>query len=185
MELPGSPSLPSPLEGDVLYEVVNGRRVEVPPMGAQESSIANLLARYIWRSLGDDPPGHVVVEMLFALAAGGLFQRRPDLAYVSFERWPQRVVPPGNAWEVVPNLAVEVVSPTNTALEIQDKIDDYFNHGVGQVWIIYPPHRRIHVYEGIKTIHVLDASDVLEGGSILPEFRLAVSKLFEVLPQSN
>lgn len=168
---------------DEFYEVVDGQRVEVPPMGAQEVGIAGQLMRYIWLFWGENPSGLIALEMLFRLTGNGAIERRPDVAYVSFERCPQRVIPPGNAWEVVPDLAVEVVSPTNLALDLQTKIDDYFLHGVRQVWVIFPPQRRIYVYESIKSIRVLDANDVLDGAPVLPGFRLEVGKLFEVLPQ--
>jgi hypothetical protein len=49
--------------------------------------------------------------------------------------------------------------------------------------VIYPPHRKVHVYEGVKKVQILASDDTLDGGPILPGFKLIVSKLFEVLPQ--
>ncbi len=179
----GNLALPGGFRREELYETVRGKRVEAPLMGAQESGIANLLGRYIWLFWGDSPQGIVAIEVLFRLDSAGDVELRPDAAVVSFERWPQRVIPPGNAWAVVPNLAVEVISPTNFALDVQTKIEDYFTHGVNLVWVIYPPHRKIYVYEGVKKVQILDSNDTLDGGTVLPGFKLAVSKLFEVLPQ--
>ena len=61
----------------------------------------------------------------------------PDLAFVSFDRWPRgKPVLGTNAWEVVPNLAIEVISPANGAHVVIEKIDDYFASSVERVWVI-------------------------------------------------
>jgi Uma2 family endonuclease len=88
-------------------------------------------------------------------------------------------VPGGEAWEVVPDLAVEVVSPSNTAIEVVKKLGDYFRAGVRQVWVIYPVQQFIYVYTSLADIRVLQPGDDLDGGAVLPGFRLAVSTLFE------
>src|SRR5206468_3707014 len=116
------------------------------------------------------PDGYVVIEMLFRLEPAQPLDRRPDLAYVSFQRWPQRVIPAGNAWEVAPDLAVEVISPSNSATEVQEKIKEYFKYGVRLVWVIYPIPQLVHVYESLKEIRVLEVVDTLEGGTVLPGF---------------
>jgi Uma2 family endonuclease len=112
-------------------------------------------------------------------------ERRPDLAVVLYERWPERIVPDVEAWEMIPPLAIEVVSKSNTANEILTKIYDYFEHGVSLVWIIYPKHQVIHVYESPKSIRVLDSADTLDGGKALPNFRLPVGKRFEQSPTQS
>jgi Uma2 family endonuclease len=88
-------------------------------------------------------------------------------------------VPGGEAWEVVPDLAVEVVSPSNTAIEVVKKLGDYFRAGVRQVWVIYPVQQFIYVYTSLADIRVLQPGDDFDGGAVLPGFRLAVSTLFE------
>ena len=90
--------LAAPFADTELYETVQGQRVEVPPMGAQEGGIANVLGRYIWLFWGESPQGLVAIELLFRLDSSGSVELRPDAAVVSFERWPQRVIPPGKAW---------------------------------------------------------------------------------------
>ena len=117
--------------------------------------------------------------MLFRLEATKPLDRRPDVAYVSFQRWPQRFIPSTNAWEIAPELAVEVVSPTNSATEIQEKVQDYFQHGVELVWVIYPIPHVIHVYENSQAIRILKTDDTLEGGNVFPGLQLPVHKLFE------
>jgi Uma2 family endonuclease len=168
------------LDDETHYEVFNGQRVATPRMGAYESCLANDLAYYIIEHFSRfGRPGRVVVEMLFRIDVATDLQRRPDVAYVSYERWPRRRRPaPKGAWNVVPDLAVEVVSENNRANEIQDKIQDYFRGGVRLVWVVYPQQSQVFVYESPTRINVADQEDVLDGGEVLPGFRLPLEALF-------
>ena len=163
-----------------LYETVRGQRVELPPMGARPTHVASLLSRYLGPYCWAQQLGVVEVEMLFQLDNVERNQRRPDLAFISFDRWPRdRQVPDDPAWSVVPDLAVEVVSPTDRDEDGLDKVREYFEAGVRQVWKVYPRLRVIHVYETYTTIRVVAGLDALEGGAIVPGFRLPLSELFE------
>jgi Uma2 family endonuclease len=168
--------VPAEVPEDLLYERVNGEVLE-KPMGAKAVGLANELLAWIVLYLQTNPVGRAFVEMLYRLRNAPRLERRPDVSFVPFERWPDRMVPDTDAWEMVPGLAVEIVSKTNTAEAIQDKIDEYFAAGVRLVWVIYPRQRRIQVYEDPKSIRVLDENDSLDGGPVLPGFRLAVSDL--------
>lgn len=165
-------------DSDTLYEVVNGVRVELLPMSAREVGLASVLAGYLWQFLRIALTGHVVSEMLFRLRNDPILERRPDVGYVPFDRWPHDEIPETEAWHVVPALAAEVVSKSNTADEVLKKIEEYFAAGVELVWVIYPKQQLIHVYEDLKTIRVLDVNDTLTGGKVLPQFSLKVSDLF-------
>jgi Uma2 family endonuclease len=171
---------PPPVVPDTLYEVVNGERVELPPMGAFENWVASVLARFMGNHASSHRLGRVVVEMLFLVDRATGLQRRPDLAFVSYDRWPRnRRVARTPAWDVVPDLAVEVVSPTNTAKEILDKILDYFRTGVRLVWVVYPIPEFIHVYESPTTVRVLQRGDTIDGGAVVPGFQLALATWFD------
>ena len=65
-----------------------------------------------------------------------------------------------NAWKVIPNLAIEVVSRSNTADEIVGKIHEYFQSGVELVWVVYPEHGEIYVYESPTKVHVLARNEI-------------------------
>lgn len=168
----------SPFGGDTLYEVVQGRVHEKPAMGAYPTWIASLLAQAMGAFATAQQHGRVVVEMLFRL--DNKLQRRPDVAFVSCERWPRgRRVPDETAWDVVPDLAIEVNSPTNTANEIIAKIDEYFRAGVRRVWVVYPNARTVYLYESPKEVKILGTGDVIDGAPLLPGFRLPLAALFE------
>jgi Uma2 family endonuclease len=174
------PVVPPPPGEDALYEVVNGQRVEIPPMGAYQGEIASALCGFLRPFATTRRLGKVVVEVLFDFGRAEMPQRRPDLAFVSYERWPRgRQVPETNAWDVVPDLAVEVVSPTNLAEEIVQKVNEYFAAGVRQVWVIYANVRQVYVYDTPTSIRVVAHGGELDGGAILPGFRLAPASLFE------
>ena len=84
--------------------------------------------------------------MCFVLNASRDLKRRPDVAFVFYERWPSAIVERAPAWNVVPDLAVEIVNPTNLAGEIDHKITDYFYAEARLVWGFYPDSVRVYVY---------------------------------------
>ena len=105
---------------------------------------------------------------------------RPDLALVSFDRWPRdRPVPKGPAWEVVPNLAVEIVSPKNYANEVLRKIEDYFRSGVQRVWVIYQEVSKVYDYDSPTSVQILTPDQTLEGRDILPGWELPLKAILE------
>lgn len=108
--------------------------------------------------------------------------RIPDIAYASSkqlsERRGSRRLP-----DLVPDLAIEVLSKGNTPKEMSRKLDDYFDAGVRLVWFVDPRKRTVKVFTGRKTSKVLGEQQTLTGGKVLPGFSLALKDLFaEVEP---
>jgi Uma2 family endonuclease len=173
-------SLPSPLD-EPLYEVVDGQIEELPPMGALASNIASRLQSRLGTYAEDNRLGRVVTEMLFVLDEAKDLKRRPDVAFVSYGRWPKSTsVPDTEAWPVVPELAIEVISPTNTAEKTVEKIGEYFQADCRRVWVVYPKAKEVYAYESSTQNTILTIQDSLDGASILPGFRLPLASLFEV-----
>ena len=167
-------------DSESLYEVVDGQIQEKPPMAAISVRIASVLLGWLAPFLRQEPLGRASIEMLHLLDPASGLKRRPDLAYVSYERWPEsKVVPKDDAWPVVPDLAVEVVSPSNTASEVKRKIREYFAAGVLVVWVVYPEEILVEVYESPTSNSILDRSGTLDGGTVLPGFRLPLTVLFK------
>src|SRR5262249_34609571 len=107
-------------------------------------------------------------------------QRRPDLAFASCQRWPpNKPVPQTNAWDVVPDLAVEVVSPTDQMIDVLVKVREYFQAGVQVVWLVFPTERMVYVYQSPTQIQVLTNADPLDGGGGVPGVQLPLATLFE------
>jgi Uma2 family endonuclease len=163
---------------DRLYELVDGILVE-KTVGLEESCIA----MKIGRSLGNfvDPRG------LGLLAGeGGTLQldinlvRIPDVSFISWERVPGGEVPEEPVPLLVPDLAVEVISRSNTRKEMDEKLQEYFEKGVRLVWYVRPRSRVVDVYTAPDRFARLTASARLDGGDVLPGFSVQVGELFEM-----
>ncbi len=162
-----------------LYEVIDGRVVE-KPMGAYECWLAGEIFDLLNRHVKGNSLGRVVQEMIFDLRPTVDRERRPDVAFVSFERWARnRRVPQTRSWAVVPDLAIEVLSTTNTVDEILEKLEEYFRVGVRLVWVVHPRQCMIYAYTSPKEVRVLTVGDELDGGEVLPGFRVRLDRIFE------
>jgi Uma2 family endonuclease len=118
--------------------------------------------------------------MIFDLHPSVDRERRPDVAFVSFDRWARdRRIPQARSWAVIPDLAVEIVSRTNTADEIAEKLEEYFKVGVRQVWVVYPRQSKVYAYTSTTKVNVLSPGDELDGRDVLPGFRLSITELME------
>lgn len=176
-----------PVLDEPLYEMDNGEKYEVAPMGVFAATIASMLSGWMNAFAAPRQLGFAVTETVFEWdSEKGKLQRRPDVAFIRFDRWQ----PPSDwqndppAFKVVPNLAVEAISPTNTADGVETKIVEYFDAGVELVWVIDPRHQRIYVYESPSQATILLLGDELDGGKVLPGFKVKLSDLFAV-PQAN
>ena len=171
---------------DVLYEVVDDQVVELAPMGAYEVWIATVLVARLATFVTQHQLGRAVQEMLFDLTVATGRRRRPDVAFVSFDRWPlHRRIPRTEAWEVVPNLAVEVISRTDSVDSIVDKIAEYFHAGVERVWVVFPSQAQVYVYDSPTSVLILARTDELSGDPVLPSFRLPLVELFDEVEASE
>ncbi len=165
---------------DTFYEVVNGQRVEKPLMGFFEIGLANFLLEYLMPFVRANQLGRCRMETLFLIDAVLGLERRPDVAFVSYQRWAKnRKMPRTNSWAVVPDLAVEIISPSNLAEGMAVKIQEYFRAGVELVWVLYPTLGQVYVYESPTQVRILKKEDELDGGQVLPGFRLPIAALFE------
>ena len=106
--------------------------------------------------------------------------RIPDLSFFTFDRWPAvRPVPFfGNPIDIVPDLAVEVVSPTDDWEDVIEKAYEYLRGGVRLVWVITPKHKQVYVYKSHDDVKILNATNELDGGDVLPGFSVNVGSLF-------
>ncbi len=120
------------------------------------------------------------METLFRLPLPVDRNRRPDLAFVSAQRIAAAPSQPGsdNAWAIVPELMVEVVSPHDLAEEIVERLNEYWAAGTQLVWVIYPTYRQVYVHESPLQVRILGEAADLEGGGVLPGLRIPIASLF-------
>jgi Uma2 family endonuclease len=182
VETPPAPADAPPGEAGGLpefFEVVDGLVVELPPMGLDEGLLANELKRFLDIYLAERGLGRALTEILFDLGPRVNRSRRPDVAFISFDRWPRnRRRGRGAAMPAAPELAVEVVSPTDGAAELAEKVVEYFDAGARLVWVVYPNIERAYVYESSVGARILGRAESLDGGSVLPGFSLPLAELF-------
>lgn len=177
-----SPVLRDPLS-DELYEVVEGVVVE-KDVSALAIWIANELSLHLAPFARREQLGLFVTEMVFILDVATNRRRRPDLAFVGSAKWTVGRPPPATGdWAIVPDLAVEVASPSNSFLELIRKMDEYFAHGVTEVWIIVPEQRIVCVYRSPRESIVLRAADSLST-PLLPGWSATVGDLLPVIPDA-
>ena len=185
--LDAPPATPAPFRGDTecLYEIIDGERRETEPMGVYMTLLACELYARLREHVIKHNLGIAVTEALFRFRRNPDRSRRPDVAFVSRERCQQSPVPKEGDWDVVPDLAVEVVSPTNDATELEKKLVEYFRFGVRQVWVLHPEHRRLYVHESLRKVSVLNEDDTLGGGDLLPGFSLKLIDLFAAVEMAR
>lgn len=158
------------------YELYDGVLVE-KVMGYYESYLAMILGRHLATFVDEHDLGVVAGEAgMIRLLPGQV--RIPDVSFVSWERLPSRQIPREPIPQLVPDLAVEVISKGNTSEEMERKLDEYFEAGTRLVWYVDPQARIVRVYTASKGVVELQEGQTLEGGEVLPGFRLPLARLF-------
>jgi len=159
-----------------LYELVDGYLVE-KPMGTKEGLLAHLIGFLIQLYLEDNDLGIV-------LGADGPVRLRlrlvriPDVCFIPWERLPSDELPDEVIADVVPTLAVEVLSESNTKSEMARKLKDYFEAGVKLVWLVDPRTQTATVYTSPTRSRFIAQDGALVGGKVLPGFALPLKDLF-------
>lgn len=160
-------------ETEVQRELVRGELIEVMPPGGQHGAIASELNAQLrmWAKAG--PKGCVGGESGFILARNPDTVRAPDVFYVRAERIPETGIPEG-FWELAPDLAVEVVSPGESAADVRDKVPDYLGAGTPLMWVIYPRSREVIVHTPDGLAKTYGQHDQLTNFEALPNFTCLV-----------
>lgn len=162
---------------DRLCELVDGVLVE-KAMGYYESRLALLIGYFLEVFLQRHDLGIV-------LGADGMLQllhdqvRIPDVSFLSWVHFPDRELPSEPIPRLVPDLAVEVLSASNTAQEMNRKLHEYFAAGTQLVWYVDPEAQGITVYTAPEQWVELGIEDVLDGGNVLAGFQLSIRDLFD------
>lgn len=176
-----SPPIDPLADTEALYEIVRGEIVEKPEMGIHANLVAFHLARWLAEFVEAHRLGTVAMEAMFVLEED--LRRRPDVAFVSAERWPlDRPIPESGDWEVVPDLAIEVISPHDTIEGMEEKFLDYFQHGVREVWTVHTNVQLVRIYTTPHKNSGLAGDSLLTSESLLPGFSLPLKQLFRRLP---
>lgn len=163
----------------VLCELVDGTLVQ-KGMGYEESAIAVALSSRLFEFVQSRGLGVVTGESGMMSLQEALV-RIPDVAFVSWDRFPNRRISNDPIPRIAPDLAVEILSKSNTRAEMKRKRAEYFEAGTRLVWEIEPKKRIARVYTAPQQFTTLEESQSLDGGDVLPGFALPLQSLFDVL----
>lgn len=162
------------------HELVDGEVTTMPPAGFEHGRVEALVAHRLMTFVGDGRLGVVVTgDTGFILARNPDTVLGPDVAFVRTDRLPPTEMRARFA-EMAPDLAVEVVSPSDRASEVAEKVTRWIGAGVRLVWLVYPARRQVEVHRAGGMTRVLEGDDTLDGGDILPGFAVPVADLFAV-----
>jgi Uma2 family endonuclease len=161
-----------------LPELIDGILVE-KPLGhfeAQlEAILMTLLGQFVLpRKLG------VIFSASCPIRLFPNLIRMPDITFISWPRFPGGKLPSGQILEIAPELAVEVISPSNTKDEMDRKVKDYFRAGTRLVWYVYPETQSVRVFHSPTDFLDLTGDQILDGSDVLVGFQISVKSVFEL-----
>ena len=161
-----------------LYEYIAGELFDVPPASFDHSKIGARFGGRIERYAADNGLGEVVgADIGIVVRESPRLLLGPDAAFIPKDR-----LPPEDERQtflrVVPDLVVEVISPSDTHREVMAKVALYLELGVRLVWLADPEAKTVTVYRAGRDPQVLTVADTLDGEDVLPTFSLAVSTIF-------
>lgn len=159
-------------------ELVRGEVVEVAPTGFEHGAIVAKLTMMMNHHATTRRLGRVVTgDVGFHLAKEPDLVRAPDIAFLTSDS-----IPTGLASrlfvESPPVLVVEVVSPTDRANDIIERVDDYLKAGARLVWVVYPSRQQVVEYNSPGQSLILRPGDRLDGGDVFPGFSRPVGDIF-------
>lgn len=163
------------------YELVHGRLITVPPSSWLSSLVATTLATIVNVFVRQQNLGWCAGEQGgVKLASNPDFVRAPDLSFVRRERLPAEGVRAGY-FDGPPDLAAEVLSPSDRYADVARKVQEYLDAGVRLVWVIDPAARSAVVYRPGRPPRIVSGDGALDGEDVLPGFSVPLAHLWEGL----
>jgi len=167
------------------FELIAGERIPVTPAKKAHSKISKRLYDRILFYLADKPIGEVFFETAFVLEDTTDWVRGariPDVSFYEQSRYDAHESDnpddAGKPFILVPDLVIEVISPTDKYSDVHAKVDAYLRDGVQLIWIADPQRKTVAVYAGADTPITLRTDDTLTASDVLPDFSLAVREIF-------
>ena len=163
-------------QNDGWYELVDGEVIELAPPNDEHGEIAGYTVTAFNNYARPRGIGRARVETGYRLRTGPDTVRGPDVSFV----FRPRVEGRGSGFPVgAPDIAVEVVSPSDTAAELARKVAEYLAAGSQRVWVVYPSVRQVLVHRADGSVLSYGGDDVITDEELLPGFSLPLSEIFE------
>jgi Uma2 family endonuclease len=164
-------------EDGVRHEVDEGELLVMTRPNYRHGRVQSNLIRILGGHAHHHKLGDVVSESGFILGRNPDILRGPDVAFVRAERVPEV---PDEGWaEFGPDLAIEIVSPSDTARQIDRKVHQYLAAGTRAVWIVYPDTQSVQIFEPNGVARVIEAEGLLASPHALPGFEVRAGEIFE------
>jgi Uma2 family endonuclease len=163
-----------PIKEGVLYEMNKGELVTMTEPMPRHNRVRDRIARRLGNFVEERKLGEVFLETGYQLTPETV--RIPDVSFVSVDR--VREIDPDRRIQGAPALAIEVVSPTDLAEDLTQKVKQYLAAGAKAVWVVYPKPREVQVFRADGAIFVRRESETLEEPEVLPGFALDLINLF-------
>ena len=160
------------------YELVDGRVVPMSPPGSRHGALATRIAMLLQQCADTQRLGTVITAGGFTIGTDPDTVREPDVAFISRERVLETGIP-DSFWPGPPDLAVEIVSPSDRRLAVTAKANDYLARGVRLVWVVDSKKATVTVYRPAARPVALGSDEILDARDVLPGFSCAVARLFE------
>jgi len=165
-------------------ELVRGELRVTPPAGGPHGVAGANLVFALATHVRRDRLGHVFGDGVgYVLTRIPHTVRAPDASFVRSDRLPPNGVEPGPL-KFAPDLAVEVLSPSETASSLEEKLHDYTVAGTPLIWVVDPERRAVMTVAAEAPVRWLFEGDVLDGGTVIPGFSCAVDVVFEGIARS-
>ena len=163
---------------DTKYELWDGKVIAMPPAGLIHGAIISRLSAAVGNHVYDHKLGEVFDGQTgFRLSTDHCFE--PDISFVSRERLKLILTDQDKLFHGAPDLAVEVLSPSDSITKTERKLALYLAHGSRLAWMLDPKTKTARVYRANGETDLLRADRILTGNSVLPGFRISLSRLFE------
>jgi Uma2 family endonuclease len=156
------------------YELIEGELRKMTPAGYEHGHIIGELSGRLWQYVRERSLGSVLgAETGFRLSRDPDTVLAPDISFVRQDQI-DTIGIPKEFFPEAPDLAVEVVSPSDTAEEVDDKMRRWLAAGVRLAWVVHPGGRTVTVYRSTSDIELLSENDALDGGDVVPGFTCRV-----------
>ncbi len=160
------------------YELVKGELRKMAPAGSEHGAIIARLTIALGQYIEANNLGELFgAETGFKITSNPDTVRAPDIAFIRRERIPETGIPK-EYWPGPPDLAVEVLSPSDTFYEVEEKIEQYLATGVSVVWVINPKKRTVTIHRPQSEAKTLAENDTLDGQNVAPGFQYNIARMF-------
>ena len=164
--------------GSQRYELLAGELITMSPAGWKHGVVAGDLNAILGHFVRQHKLGRIFgAETGFLLERDPDTVRAPDASFIHRDHLPSE--DPAEAyWPGSPDLAAEVLSPSESVAGVEKKVKDWFDGGALLVWVVDPEKRNVAVFRSAEDVTMLDEDDELDGGDVVPGFRCRVAEVF-------